>query len=179
MFRDSLRLLGSAVLVLTACGGDPAPVDDTPPTTVGQSILTTGVVKIVAEDEGGGFRPAPPMGSTCPPSAARYTLSLATRQLDWTRCVGDNVTPYKQVPGSRTLTDAETATIRTAVAAIKVVKDDGACIADATFLTLTLTTATKEQKYLDQPNYCSRPGSTLLARQDIQGLLDKLNVLAK
>ena len=179
MFRDSLRLLGSAAVLLMACGGDPAPLDDTPPTTVGQSILTTGVVKIVAEDEGGGFRPAPPMGSTCPPSAARYTLSLATRQLDWTRCVGDNVTPYKQVPGSRTLTDAETATIRTAVAAIKVVKGDGACIADATLLTLTLTTATKEQKYLDQPNYCNRPGSTLVPRADIQGLLDKLNVLAK
>ena len=179
MFRDSLRVLGSAVLILTACGGDPAPMDDTPPTTVGQSILTTGVVKIVAEDEGGGFRPAPPMGSTCPADAARYTLSLATRQLDWTRCVGDTVTPYKQVPGSRTLTDAETATIRTAVTAIKVVKSDGACTADATLLTLTMTTATKEQKYLDQPNFCNRPGSPLVPRADIQGLLDKLNVLAK
>ena len=179
MFRDSLRLLGSAALLLTACGGDPAPMDDTPPTSVGQSILTTGVVKIVAEDEGGGFRPPPPMGSSCPVDARRYTLSLATRQLDWTRCVGDNVTPYKQVPGSRTLTDAETATIRTAVAAIKVVKNDFACVADAAFLTLTLTTATKEQKYLDDADYCSRPGSTLVPRADIQGLLDKLNVLAK
>ena len=179
MFRDSLRLLGSAALLLMACGGDTTPLDDAPPTTVGQSILTSAVYKVVAEDEGGGFRPAPPMGSTCLPNAARYTLSFSTRQLDWTRCVGDNVTPYKQVPGSRTLTDAETATIRSAVAAIKVVKDDGGCIADATFLTLTLTTASKEQKYLDQPNYCNRPGSTLLPRADIQGLLDKFNALAK
>jgi hypothetical protein len=167
-------LIMSGVLsVLFGCGGSGGG-SDVPPTTPGESIVTDATQRVVAENAGGGFRPAPPAGSTCAAGAVKYTLTIATRTVDYTRCVGDGVAPYMPKTGSKTLTAAEYATVTPALDALKVVKSDGGCVADAPFLYLTVATATAEQKYVDDLDSCSVTGLPLVARTALQNLLDKL-----
>ncbi len=84
-----------------------ATVSTGPVTMVGASIFTSDVQVLVAEDYGGGFAPAPPPGSTCVMGAAKYTLTVGTKTVDWTRCLVKGTDPYKPVSGSKVLTDAE------------------------------------------------------------------------
>src|SRR5262245_13466837 len=108
-------LLAMLLWSLPACGGQPlappndsampvdlgvpvdgaAPVDlvaapDTvapckPATTPGQSVLVDCAGRVVLQNDGGGFRPPPPMGSNCH-GESLYTLVFATRDLTWTKC---------------------------------------------------------------------------------------------
>lgn len=158
---DTRRIAFAIALPLLACdqpGGQTPAADLMPPeppiTEVGKSVWTPAVQVLIAENKGGGFRPAPPPGSTCPPDAARYTLTTATRHLDWKRCVGSQMEPYKEISGQRTLTESEYGTLGTALSKLVVVTET-ICGADKPVYALTVRTAGGVQEYGDSFYACN------------------------
>jgi hypothetical protein len=183
---DTRRLAFALALPLLACdppGGqtptaDLKPPDEPPVTEVGKSVWTPAVQVLIAENKGGGFRPAPPPGSTCAPDAARYTLTTATRHLDWKRCVGSQMVPYMETSGQRTLTEAEYSALGPTLSKLVIVTGTP-CGADKPVYALTVRTAAGVQEYGDSFYSCTirdRPlidtgalGETLTAFRKLTG----------
>ena len=112
--------------------------------------------------DGGGFVPAPPAGSTCQFGAVRYTLGVAARSLAWTRCQGQAPTPYSEVSGNRTLTDAELKDLSQTLGNLRVVGNQGACGADKPLLTIAVRTSVGSVTFADSFYACSIKDKPLL-----------------
>ena len=78
-----------------------------PVTDSGKSVWNSSVNLLVAQNLGGGFTPQPPPGSQCLVGAKKFTLTVATRNLDWVRCIGDGKAAYTETTGSRSLSETE------------------------------------------------------------------------
>lgn len=169
----SILSFGSIVFLL-GCGGSTGPV-----TTVGMSILTSDVQTVIAENQGGGFVPQPPPGSECSLGAAKYTLNLATKNVDWTRCASSGTTPYKQTRGARVLSDADFRDLRSYIEKLTVVADDDSCGADKPTLQLTVKTTSGEQVYGDSFYACNIVGQPLIKSEALDSLLSKFNALTQ
>ena len=168
-----LSALSLLVLSTGACGG----AADVPVTEAGQSVLIPSVVTVTIQDDGGGFTPQPPAGSTCLVGARRYTITLATGAIDWMRCVGDGKVPYKQSTGSVTLTAPQLADLKTVLADIKVSKPSMSCIADASVLRMTVQVGAATQEYLDAETQCFNMTGPLVPRSTLGTALAKLTTL--
>ena len=179
--RTQLRLFGLYALLcapLAACGGGTADDPNAPPTTLpGQAVVTSATRTVVVENKGGGFIPAPPMGSTCLPGARKFTVTFATKTVDSAVCMGSSMTPYTLKTGSSTLTDAQLAEARTVLDAIKVVARTTQCAADAPLLTVTVTNGGGTRDYIDDLDQCTDMTKPVVTRASIQAALDKLAAL--
>ena len=99
--------------------------------------------QLVAETRGGGFTPPPAPGSTCAVGAAKYTLDLVSRKLDWTVCeLTDWNTPMHPVSGSRTIAPFELKKIDLAMRDVSITNED-ICGADKPMLNISVTSASK------------------------------------
>lgn len=114
--------------------------------------------KLVAESPGGGFTPPPPPGSTCAIGRQKYTLTVATRHLEWEQCdFSGTSSPLHLVTGSRTLTTAELASVTRAANAVKITTRD-ICGADKPMLKIKVTTPAGETTYTDDFYSCFGQG---------------------
>lgn len=154
-------------------GGDPQP----PPTDSGQSVWSSSVTELEAADKGGGFVPQPPPGSTCMVNAKKFTLTVATRGVAWTRCVGDGKTAYMETTGTRTLSETEFKSLLPLLESLKIIKPTGYCIADASLLTVKVTTPLGTQDYVDDGFQCQIKDKPLLDRGTINQVLDRFDDL--
>lgn len=161
-------------LLLLACGPTKGPV-----TTVGASIFTSDVISFVAEDHGGGFLPPPPAGSACVYRAAKYTLTVATKNFDWTRCVSSGMLPYTVTKGNRTLSEAEYKNLVPYLENLTVVAGDGSCGADKQTLDITITTPSGQQAYGDSFYSCSIKDKPLIKSESLDRLFGQLYMLAQ
>lgn len=161
-------------LLLLACGPTKGPV-----TTVGASIFTSDVTTVVAEDHGGGFVPPPPAGSACVYRAAKYILTVATKNLDWTRCVSSGMLPYTVAKGNRTLSDTDYKNLVPYLENLTVVAGDGQCGADKQTLDVTITTPTGQQTYGDSFYSCSIKDKPLIRSESLDRLFGQLYMLAQ
>lgn len=184
--RTPLRLTGPLLLgallstALAACGGGGGTPDDPnapPPTSVGQAVVSSATRTVVVENKGGGFIPAPPMGSTCLPGARKFTVTFATGTVDSSVCIGSSTMPYMPKTATTTLTPAQLAEARTVLEAIKVVARTMQCAADAPLLTVTVNNGGGTQDYIDDLDQCTDPTKPVVARSAIQAALDKLAAL--
>jgi hypothetical protein len=132
----------------------------------------------VVQSEGGGFTIPPPSGSECLIGIKRFTLLVAARVLAWTRSIGDGTTPYRQMSGSKILTEKEFRELWPLLTNLKVIKADGLCITDLPTLSVTVRTPTGEQKYVDDCSQCVAKGRLLIERDAIESVLDRLDELA-
>jgi hypothetical protein len=110
-------------------------------TAVGQSVYTGSVQERVLENLGGGFTEPPPPAAACNPKKSKYTLTIASHQLDWVYCLRSGTgTTYEPKIGGRKLDDGEWTALQPALQ--KLIVDDGkSCGADKPMLVLTVTTA--------------------------------------
>jgi hypothetical protein len=161
------------LLFLGACGQSTTG----PVTTAGKSIYTSDVQTVVAEDEGGGFVPQPPPGSACSLGAAKYTLTVATKQVDWTRCVSSGTDPYKQTMGSKTLSEADFKELTTYLEKLTVAPNDNTCGADKPTETLTIVTPSGQQVYGDSFYACNTKDKPLVQSDGLDNLLAEFNKL--
>ena len=160
---------------LFGCGGD----SGLPTTTVGQSIVSPSVTVITLDNPGGGFTPAPPAGSKCLVGGRKFTVTLATATVAYTKCIGDGVAPYMPMSGSRTLTDAELKDLKAQLEKLTVVKAPDACITDVPMLTVTVQTAMGSQAYADDGFPCQVKDKPFLSRMVIGEAMAKLDTLTK
>lgn len=171
--------LGPLLLAsLAACGGGTADDPNTPPpTSTGQAVVTSATRTVVVENKGGGFIPAPPMGSTCLPGARKFTVTFATSTVDSSVCVGSGTMPYMPKTATTTLNAAQLAEARTVLDGLKVVARSTQCAADASILAVNVTNGGGTKDYIDDLNQCSDTTKPLLSRTAIQAALDKLAAL--
>jgi len=151
--------------------------DQPPATGAGQSIWNSSVSVLVAQDLGGGFVPQPPQGSSCLSGAKKFTLTVASRGLAWTRCVGSATTPYQPVSDSRVLSDTELKDLGAVLGNLRVVARTGACAADASTMTATVTNPLGTQDYVDDLSQCAVQDKPLLDRQTLTQALDRFSTL--
>jgi hypothetical protein len=170
-----LGLALGLVLGGSGCGGD----DGRPVTSPGGSIFTPSVTTVDVVNQGGGFTPSPPAGSTCLVGGRRYKLTVGSGQLDWVKCIGDGVVPYREQSGSRPLLGSELKDLTTLLGKLTVVAPDGGCIVDAPMLSVTMTTALASQQYVDNGFQCSVKDKPYLLRTAIDDVLNQLDTLAK
>lgn len=166
--------LGGLAL-LQGCGGD----DGRPVTGIGQAIVTPSVKSVALVNPGGGFTPAPPAGSTCLVGARSYTLAIDSGLLQYSRCVGDGVMPYRSEAGMRTLADSELKDLTAQLGKLTVVKADNGCITDVPMLSVTVKTALAEQKYVDDGFPCQVKDGPFLSRTTVTETMNKFDPYAK
>lgn len=159
------------------CGAGDSGATTPPPTQPGKSVWSTSTTTLVAADQGGGFVPQPPPGSTCTVNAKKFTLTVATRSVAWTRCVGDGKVAYMETSGTQTLSETDYKNLLPLLENLMVVKPDGGCIADASMLTLNVTTPLGAQDYVDDGFQCQVTDKPLLDRGTLFGVIDRLNKL--
>lgn len=118
------------------------------------TLWPTNATKLVAESAGGGFTPPPPPGSTCRVGAAKYSLDLATKKLDWQTCDWrTDGLPLTLKTGSTTVTAAEMAQINAAMNAVKIAEEN-ICGADKPLMTISVTTPAGSKTYTDSFYSC-------------------------
>jgi hypothetical protein len=141
------QMLGFLPLLLVGCGG----AAGGHVTEVGKTVYTSAVTQLVLEDHGGGYGPPPPADAECTPYSARYTVTVAGRQLAWDRCAfqGEGASPsYKPDTGTRTLGADEWTALEHELR--KLVVDDGkSCGADKPVVDLVVSTSDGDLKYGD------------------------------
>lgn len=117
-------------------------------------VWPTNATQLVAQNHGGGFTPPPPPGSNCAFGAAKYTLDVATKSLEWERCEFiDWNQPMTQVTGSKTLTAAEYAQVEAGIKEVSI-SEQNACGADKPMLSLYVSTPTGTTEYKDDFYSC-------------------------
>lgn len=164
-------ILGCALFVV-GCGRGPV-------TSVGQNIWSAEVMTITAEDKGDAYDvPTPPAGSACGYGAGKFTLSVATSELSWTRC-DTGLTPYKSVNGSRTLSGAELKELTTSLEKLTIVANSNSCGADKETLLVTVTTDSGQQEYADSVYSCRNKDKPVLESNSLDAALAEFKKLAK
>ena len=175
MKRNLMLTLGLCAL---GCGGAGDSGTTQPPTTeAGKSVFSSATSTLVAQDLGGGFVPQPPPGSTCTVNAKKFTLTVATRTVAWTRCVGDGKSAYMETSGNQTLSETDFKNLVPLLENLRVVSPNGACIADASMLSVNVTTPLGSQEYVDDGFQCQVKDKPLLDRGTIYQVLERLNTL--
>src|SRR5262245_28191673 len=103
-----------------------------PPTAPGASVGGPCVDAVLAEDHGGGLRPAPPPGSDCDLGVASYTYTVAAKSIVWSRCVAGarDTDPYKKSSGTHAVSASEADAIAVVLASVTVTDLRG-CASDA------------------------------------------------
>ena len=167
------RLIAITALMLKlGCdGGAPQP----PTTENSKNVWSSSVNLLVVQNLGGGFTPPPPQGSKCLVGAKKFTLTVATRRLDWVRCVGDGKTAYMEATGGRGLSETEFKSLVPLLENLRVVAPTGACIADASMLTVSVSTPLGAQDYVDDGFQCEVKDRPLLDRGAISQTLERLD----
>lgn len=174
----ALALMCCGALGWLGCGGDGDGGGPQPPATqVGQSVWNSSVTMLEAQDQGGGFVPQPPPGSTCMVNAKKFTLTVASRGVAWTRCVGDGKAAYMETSGSRTLSETEFKNLLPLLENLRIVKPTGFCIADASMLTVKAATPLGTQDYVDDGFQCQVKDKPLLDRGTIYQVLTRFDQL--
>ena len=146
-----------------------------PVTDSGKSVWSSSVNLLVAQNLGGGFTPQPPPGSQCLVGAKKFTLTVATRNLDWVRCIGDGKTAYTETTGSRSLSETEFKNLVPLLENLRVVPAGGGCITDASMLTLRITTPLGAQDYVDDGFQCEIKDRPFIDRGALNQTLDRLD----
>lgn len=146
-----------------------------PVTDSGKSVWNSSVNLLVVQNLGGGFTPQPPPGSQCLVGAKKFTLTVASRKLDWVRCVGDGKSAYMETTGSRSLSETEFKNLVPLLENLRVVSPDGGCIADASMLTLRVTTPLGTQDYVDDGFQCEVKDRPFIERGALNQTLDRLD----
>lgn len=119
----------------------------------GERILVDGTRSVVLTDDGGGYAPMPPPGSTCH-GQAEYRYALDSRELSWSACsIGVGPEPWHEVDGERTLDRDDHDRVITALREI-VVSSERRCGVDKQGLTITIETQDAEQRYTDSFYSC-------------------------
>ena len=168
----------SLVLCGLGCGGAGDSGTTQPPTTeAGKSVFSSSTSTLIAQDQGGGFVPQPPPGSTCTVNAKKFTLTVATRAVAWTRCVGDGKSAYMETSGNQTLSETDFKNLVPLLENLRVVTPNGGCIADASMLSVTVKTPLGSQDYVDDGFQCQVKDKPLLDRGTIYQVIDRLNTL--
>ncbi len=126
----------------------------------GGVILPASATRFVAEEKGGGFRPAPPAGSTCPVGASLNTVVVATRAFSYRDCVsaGTATAPFMWKEGQRTLSETEYTSLTRAIGQMTPASRM-ICGADKPALIFTVTTPAGEMAYLDSFYSCQKLGN--------------------
>jgi hypothetical protein len=146
----------------TGDGGDGGPAvdggDSGDSGAVTAAVWPGDATKMVAEDRGGGFAPAPPAGSQCQ-GGATYTMTVADKLLVWSLCQATmpGVQPYQIVTGQRTLTGPEMDML-TALLGNVTLSTQPSCGADKQTLALKVTSPRGEREYLDDFYSCLHQG---------------------
>lgn len=169
-------LLLTASLPLAACTSGPGHVTDP-----GDSIYTSDVRKLVVENRGGGLLPPPPSSAACDPQLARYTLTVASHQLEWQYCemTGSGSTAtYTPHTGSRALQAAEWSALQPKLTAL-IVSDRVDCGADKPEFALTVTTSAGDLEYGDDFYACQDRSRPYIVSDALGGALAALRMLAR
>jgi hypothetical protein len=114
-------------------------------------IWPADATKLVAKMSGG-FMPPPPPGSTCT-NGQEYTLTIATKKLAWANCDYNGGAARHMKTGSKTLSNADLATINTAMNAVEIASGD-MCGADKPYMTLSVSSPAGDNKYVDSFYSC-------------------------
>jgi hypothetical protein len=130
---------------------------------------------LVADDEGGGFVPTPPAGSTCASGAAHYEYDVAAATIRWTRCQeGASLKdPYTTASGVYGVNATDAAAIASAAENVKV-SSLNSCGADKPLLTLTVKEPGGAQTYQDEFYSCNSGKLSVSNLDDLLATLDKL-----
>ncbi len=122
------------------------------------AVWPPGATKLVAENQGGGFTPAPPAGSTCLVGAALYTVTVAGKVLAYRECQPTGSSgAYAWKEGQRALTDTEYGALTAALGKVTIASRQ-ICGADKPVLTLKVTTASGDTDYADSFYSCMKKG---------------------
>lgn len=165
-------LISGLTIALVGCGQSAEPV-----TAVGMSIYTGNVQTVIAENQGGGFVAPPPPGSPCQVGAAKYTLTVASRQVSWTRCTASGTGPNVQVMDQRVLTEAQFKELMPYLENLKVVPNDNSCGADKPTLQVTIGTSAGQQVYGDSFYACIIKDKPLVESMALDSLLNEFYML--
>jgi hypothetical protein len=163
-------VLGS--LVLAACASDGEPPD------VGQTVYTPAVQTIRFEDHAGGFGTPPPPGP-CVLGVATFTLTLATRHLEWSVCdlVEAPTLTTELRTGERDLAATELTMLEPKLAALVVVAPTS-CGADKPLLGLFVTTDAGTIEYADSFYGCPEQDKPLIESAALDAVGNAFDALA-
>lgn len=146
-------------------------------TDAGTTIWPGDATRLHATSSGGGEVPQPPPGSDCTIGAADYTLYVATRSLTWTECRAETwEDPWLEATGSRTLTEAEYATVDAAMLGLSIYDGD-MCGADKSMLVVEVTTPGGTFEYHDNFYACMGDGKVFV--ENIDGVFGALGELSQ
>jgi hypothetical protein len=126
-------------------------------TDPGDSVLVSGADHVIWKSAGGGFSPTIPPGAACHYQAS-YDVSLQSGTLAWSVCTVTNnnyndPAAFVLAGGSRTLSAAESAQARAAIAAVKV-SSGTSCGADLDARSLEVDSASGQIVYGDDFYAC-------------------------
>lgn len=114
-------------------------------------------VRLVAYDDGRGFGPPVPAGSSCT-GESQYIFTVADHKLAWRLCrhevQSDPLSPLAVRTGERVLPEADFQRLASALRTLTLVTDHR-CGADKTHQTLTITTQRGETTYRDAFYKCN------------------------
>lgn len=167
----------SGLFLSSACG-----VNGTvrPGTEVGSSVYNASMHTVVVQNEGGVPAVLIPPGSTCAPGAVRYSLTLASLQLQTARCTGNSTTPYKEVITTKLMTTQQYNEFRLLLEGTKIVgRDTDVCADGQPILSVSVYTLSAEQKYVDDSSQCQIKDKPLLQRSAITVALSRLDSYAQ
>lgn len=147
----------------------------TPTTTTGDSVWSSCVTVLTADDEGGGFVPTPPPGSTCASGAAHYEYDVDAAAIHWSRCRQGATAkdPYTTVSGVYGVSASDAKAIASAAANVRV-SSLQSCGADKPLLTLSVTTPAGEQTYEDEFYACNTNKVAVSNLDELLATFDKL-----
>jgi hypothetical protein len=159
-----MRILATlSCVALAGCGGrvtEHAGKTECPVETVGNSIWVPGdcIRDVIADDNGGGFGPSQPPGSTCA-GDSHYVVSFGPNYLWWRTCSRQQPS-WQPMTGSRALMQQE---VDTVIAALKEAKVSagGSRGADKSSEFLTVETLAVTERYTDSFYGCTPPGPYL------------------
>ena len=142
-----------AVAALTGCGSDAVAGG-----TEG-GVWPNSATQAVVTNQGGGFGPSAPQGSTCDwMGEGSYTFTVRDGKLAWHVCSGAGKQPYAYVDGTRVLSKSEAQTLVAALDKVALYTGDG-CGADKPSFALEVTTPSGKRSYLDSFYACNKQGT--------------------
>lgn len=121
-------------------------------------IWPNDATQLVALDDGGGFAPAGPAGSTCSMGQAEFTFDRASRTLGWQTCDSETSSPWKMKAGQRTLTATEASNLETNMKGV-VWSSQTSCGADKSVEKIRVKTPNGTFEYLDSFYACEKKGT--------------------
>jgi hypothetical protein len=122
----------------------------------GERVVTPCTTQVVLEDQGNGFRPQPPEGSTCRGEES-FSVDLESGDFAWQLCEFSPSAPWQRSEGSRVLSESELDALQGALRDVTVARVNEGCGADKPTLTISVGDGEGEQTYTDSFYSCSDP----------------------